>query len=100
MFKITIVAVDGETHFSCVGSKKACLGFLQQHDHEGSSIWLERDGADVLHDSDAVYAALGYVPEPTKLELPVCVHKYGPWDYSVHPAGMRVCALCGHEQHD
>ncbi len=54
---VSIDCVDGETRLECTGKPKTLLAFLEKHDHEGSSLCLERNG-DHCYNSEVIYSAL------------------------------------------
>lgn len=66
MIKVTIGAVDGERSYIVITpSAKEALAFLQEYDHEGSTICAEeeRDGQSIgEYDNEAAYRFLADHP--------------------------------------
>lgn len=54
---VSVDCVDGETSYACTGRRKVCLAFLNQFDHEGSSLSLEENG-DHFYNPEVVYRRL------------------------------------------
>jgi len=63
VYNLSICFVDGVTIYNIISSdKKLLMNFLDEHDHEGSSIYLTRKSDDIITTIDnpeQVYKELG-----------------------------------------